>query len=111
MENATPASWKVCQKNLEEYERDRVGKYTPFFQGNVILPIPEISEALDLCIISLIVMDIKTRRFVGLKKDTFEELMCPTSCHFWDSTLRLYLLAVSRQGRLPGHPGHTILPG
>ena len=29
----TPASWKVNQKAPEDYERDRVGKYTPLFLG------------------------------------------------------------------------------
>ena len=42
-ECATPASWKVLQKNPEEYDRNRVGKYTPYFQGNI----KEISETLD----------------------------------------------------------------
>ena len=52
-----------------------MGKYVPYFQDNVILPIPEISEALDPRIISLVVVDIKTRRFAGLKKNTSEEVM------------------------------------
>ena len=67
-ENTTPASWKICQKSPYDYDRDKVGKYVPFFQGNVILPIPEISEALFLRIIPLVFVDIKTGRFVGLKK-------------------------------------------
>ena len=58
----TPAPWKVPQKSLEEYDRDRAGKYAPYFQSNIILPIPEISEALDPRIISLVVVDIKMRR-------------------------------------------------
>ena len=44
-ETVTPASWKVLQKSPEEYDRDRVGKYAQYFQGNIVLPIPEISEA------------------------------------------------------------------
>ena len=51
-----------------------VSKYAPYFQGNVILPIPEITEVLDPRIISLVFVDIKMR-FAGLKKDTLEELM------------------------------------
>ena len=43
-ESATPASWKVLQKSPEEYDRDMVCKYAPYFQGNIILPIPEISK-------------------------------------------------------------------
>ena len=53
-----------------------LGKYASYFQGNLILPIPEISDALDPRIISFVVVDIKTRIFADLKKDTFEELMC-----------------------------------
>ena len=52
-----------------------MSKYPTYFQSNVILPIPEISEARDPCIISLVVVDIKTRRFAGIKKDNFEVLM------------------------------------
>ena len=68
--------WKVQQKGPDDYERNRVGKYAPYFQGNVILPIIELCEALNLQILSLVVMDIKTRRLTGLKKDTFKELLC-----------------------------------
>ena len=41
------------------------------------------SKALDPCTISLIVIDIKMKRFVGLKKDTFEELMHTESMQEW----------------------------
>ena len=51
-----------------------LSKYAPYFQYYVILPIPEISEALDPRIIALVVVDIKTR-FAGLKKDISEEVM------------------------------------
>ena len=74
-ECTTPTSWKVLQKSPEEYDRDRVTKYAPYFRCNIILPIPEISEAMNLCIISLVVVSIKTRGFAGLKKDAFEDLM------------------------------------
>ena len=53
---------------------DRVGKYAPYFQGNITLPIPELSETLDPCLISLVVVDIKSRRFAGLKKNAFEDI-------------------------------------
>ena len=51
------------------------GKHAPYFQGNIILLITEISEALDPYIILLVVVDIKTMRFARLKKDNFEELI------------------------------------
>ena len=60
--------WKVQQKNPEEYEKDRVGKYAQYFKGDEILPIPEILEKLEPRILSLVVTDLKTRRLVGLKK-------------------------------------------
>ena len=58
-----------------DYKRDRVGKYAPYFQGNVILPIPEVANILEPQIVS-VVIDIKNRRLAGLKKDTFDELLC-----------------------------------
>ena len=70
----TPASWKIQQKGPKDYDRDKAGKYTQYFQGNVILPIPEISKALEPWILSLVVTNLKTRRLTGMKKDTFEEL-------------------------------------
>ena len=57
-----------------DYERDRVGKYARYFQANVIKPIPEISKVLKPWTLSLVVTDLKTRKLIGLKKDTFEEL-------------------------------------
>ena len=77
--SATPASWKFQQKSLEDYERDRVRKYTQYFQGNVILPIPEISKALEPQILSLVVTNLKTNKLIGLKKDTFEEILLTAS--------------------------------
>ena len=38
--SATPVSWTIKEKTVEEHERDRVGKYTQYFQDNTILPIP-----------------------------------------------------------------------
>ena len=71
----TPASWKIPQESLGEYDRDSVGKYAFYLQDKTILSIPVIMEALDLRIITLVVDDIKMRRFAGLKKDSFEDLM------------------------------------
>ena len=52
-----------------------MGKYAPYFQGNTILSIPEITEALDPHIILPVIVNIKMRRFVELKKDSFKDLM------------------------------------
>ena len=72
----TPASpWKIQQRDPEDYEKDRVGKYAEFFVGNEILPIPEIVQKIEPRIVSLVVTDLKTRRFVGLKRESFEDLL------------------------------------
>ena len=70
---------------------------TPYFQSNTILHVPDITEDLDPRIISLVVVDIRTRRFAGLKKDYFEDLMhtsgipvqyfCRRSFEIWDVLL------------------------
>ena len=93
----SPAPWKVQQRGPDDFERDRVGKYAQYFVGNEILPIPEIVEALEPRILSLVVSDIKTRRLVGLKKEAFEELLkkagipcqyfCRKSFATWDVLL------------------------
>ena len=72
-------------------------KYAPYVQGNTILPILEIIGALDLRIQSLVVVDIKSRKFAGRKKDAFEELIrtagipgqyfCRCSFTTWDVLL------------------------
>ena len=51
--------WKVQQRNPEDYERDRLGKYSEYFKGNEILPISEIVQRLEPRILSLVVTDIK----------------------------------------------------
>ena len=71
----TKTMWKVQQRGLDGYERDRLGKYAEYFKGNEILPIPKIVQKLEPRILSLIVTDIKTRRLVGLKKEGFEDLL------------------------------------
>ena len=70
--------WKIKQRAPEEYEKDRVGKYVEYFKGNKILSIPEILQRLEPRIVSLVVSDIKTRRLVGLKKESFEDLLRKT---------------------------------
>ena len=71
----TPVSWKTTIKRPKDYERDKVGKYVPYFKDNIVLPILGISDLLELGILSLVVMDLKTRRLAGLAKDIFEELL------------------------------------
>ena len=93
----TPAPWKVQIKNLEDYEKDWMGKYAQYFKDNEILPIPEIIEKLEPRILSLVVSDLKTRRLVGLKKEAFKDLLqkagvpcqsfCRRSFATWDVLL------------------------
>ena len=72
------ASGKIQQKGPEDNDRDRASEYAQCFHGNVILPIFDISKALEPWILFLVVTDLKTRRLTGLKKDTFEELRLST---------------------------------
>ena len=71
----SPTPWKGQQKGPADYERDRVEKYAKYFKGNEILPIPELVEKLTPRILSLVVSDLKTKKLVGLKRETFEELL------------------------------------
>ena len=72
-ESPSPTPWKIQQKNPEDYEKDRVGKYAVCFKGNEILPIPEILQKIEPRIVTLVVTDLKSRRLVGLKKEVFED--------------------------------------
>ena len=71
----SPTAWKGQQRGPADYEKDRVGKYAKYFNGNEILPIPEIVEKITPRVLSLVVSDLKTKRLVGLNKDIFEELL------------------------------------
>ena len=71
----SPTPWKGQQRGPADYERDKVEKYAKYFKGNEILPVPELVEKLTPRILSLVVSDLKTKRLVGLKKETFEELL------------------------------------
>ena len=96
-ENPSSSPWKIQQKNPEDYEKDRVGKYAEYLKDNEILPIPELLEKLEPRIVSLVVTDLKTRRLVGLKKEGFEDLLrkagvpcqyfCRRSFATWDVLL------------------------
>ena len=68
-------AWKGQQRGPDDYEKDRVGRYAKYFKGNEILPIPEIAEKITPRVLSLVVSDLKTKRLVGLNKDSFEELL------------------------------------
>ena len=63
------------QKSPEDNRKDRVDKYARYFKGNRILLIPELVEAVQPKTLSFIITDIKTRRLVWIKKDTFEDLL------------------------------------
>ena len=90
-------AWRGQQRGPDDYEKDRVGRYAKYFKGNEILPIPEIVEKITPRVLSLVVSDIKTKRLVGLNKDTFEELLrkagipcqyfCRKSFATWDVLL------------------------
>ena len=93
----SPTAWKGQQRGPEDYEKDRVGRYAKYFKGNEILPIPEIVEKITPRGLSLVVSDLKTKRLVGLNKETFEELLrkagipcqyfCRKSFATWDVLL------------------------
>ena len=93
----SPTPWKGQQKGPADYERDRVEKYAKYFKGNEILPIPELVEKLTPRTLSLVVSDLKTKKLVGLKRETFEELVkkagipcqyfCRKSFATWDVLL------------------------
>ena len=75
-----------------------MGKYAKYFKGNEILPIPEIVRKVEPRVVSLVVTDLKRRRLVGLKKESFEELIrtasvpfryfCRRSFAAWDDLLQ-----------------------
>ena len=88
--------------------QDTAEKYAQYFQGNRILPIPELVEAVQPKTLSLIVTDMRTRRLAGLKKETFEELLkvagiparyfCRRSFATWDVLLPSQELATNLAG-------------
>ena len=68
---AMPVSWSIKKKSAEDHEKDRVGKYAPYFQDNHILPLLELVAAAEPKTLSFIISDLRTRRLAGLKKETF----------------------------------------
>ena len=83
-------------------------KYAQYFQGNRILPFPDLVEAVQPKTLSLIVTDIRIRRLAGLKNKTFEKLLkaagiparyfCRRSFATWDVLLPLQELATKLAG-------------
>ena len=57
-----PASWAIKKKSQEEHEKDRVGKYAPYFKESTILPIPELVTEVEPKTLSFIVTDLRTLR-------------------------------------------------
>ena len=104
-----PASWttKITQKSPMDYNAIRK-KYEKYFQGNRILPIPELVQEVEPKIISYVVTDLKTKRLAGIKKDTFEGLLkaadipakyyCRRSFATWDVLLPSEDLAAKLAG-------------
>ena len=83
-------------------------EYAQYFQGNRILPIPELIKEVETKTLSFIIMDIKTRRLAGIRKETFEELLraagipakyfCRRSFATWDVLLPSEELVVKLAG-------------
>ena len=65
---------KNHKKDPINYERmwEKCEKY---FQGNRILPIPELVKEVQPKIVSFVITDIKSRRLAGIRKETFEDLL------------------------------------
>ena len=72
-----PTSWtaQTTKKIPPQDHRKNWGKYSQYFQGNKILPIPELVQEVQPKTNSFAVTDLKTRRLAGLRKDTFEEIL------------------------------------
>ena len=107
---SVPASWteKITQKKCpKDYEKIRE-KYEKYFQGNRILPIPELVQEVQPKKISFVVTDSKIRRLAGIKKEIFEELLkaagipakyyCRRSFATWDVLLPTEELAKKLTG-------------
>ena len=110
----SPTPWKGQQRGPADYERDRVEKYAKYFKGNEILPIPELVEKLTPRILSLVISDLKTKRLVGLKKETFEELLrkagipCQYFCRKSFATWDVLLPTEDQAAKLAQHYDETL---
>ena len=86
------------QKGLE---RDRVGKYAQYFQGNIILPLPEIATVLEPWILSLVITDLKTR---GSKKTRLKNSSLQLAFYAnisVDAVLQYEMSCCQQRSRLP----------
>ena len=103
-----PASWTTKIKpSPKDYSKIRQ-KHEKYFQGNRILPIPELVQEVQPKIISYVVTDLKTKRLADIKKDTFEGLLkaadiptkyyCRRSFATWDVLLPSEDLAAKLAG-------------
>ena len=104
-----PASWtaQITKKVPINYKRIRE-KYEKYFQGNMILPIPELVKEVQPKIVSFVITDIKSRRLAGIRKETFEDLLraadipakyyCRRSFATWDVLLPNEELATKLAG-------------
>ena len=52
---ATPVSWSIKKKTPQQYEKNRIGKYAPFFKETEILPIPELVSEVEPKTLSYII--------------------------------------------------------
>ena len=77
----TPVFLAVKKRPPQDYERDGVKKYAQYFQGDEILPIPELVAEVEPKTESFIITDLKTRRLAEVKKETFEELLKSVKLH------------------------------
>ena len=57
---AVLVSWTTKKKTLEDHEKDRVGKYAPYFKDSIILPIPELLAETEPKTLSFIVKDLRS---------------------------------------------------
>ena len=75
------------QKDLENYEKDRVGKYAEFFKGNEILPIPEIiKRKKDQAVV--------TPPFQGEKHVVFLVILAVARMVIWQTRVQTFLIVI-----------------
>ena len=105
-----PATWtekispKTCPKDYKKIREE----YKKYFEGNRILPIPELVKEVKPKTISFVITDLKTRRLAGIRKETFEDLLkaagieakyyCRRSFATWDVLLPSQDLAAKLAG-------------
>ena len=78
---ATPVSWssQIKKKQKTPSDHEKVHKYAKYFKDNEILPIPEVVEAVEPKTLFTVFTDLRTRRLIGIKKETFEDLQKTSS--------------------------------